>query len=93
VEFEWDNQKAEANLKKHGVSFEEATTVFGDNLARIFDDDEHSFDEKRHGIVGHATNNRILIVSFTERENDKIRIISVRETTPKERRNYEYGNG
>jgi uncharacterized protein len=93
MQFEWDNKKAESNLKKHNVSFEEAKTVFGDSLARVFDDDEHSFDEKRNGIVGHSLDNRLLIISFTEREGDIIRIISARETTPKERRNHEYGNG
>lgn len=81
------------NLKKHGVSFAEAQTVFGDSLARIFDDEEHSFDERRNGIVGHSIKNRLLIISFTERENDTIRIISARETTPKERRRYEDANG
>ena len=74
MQFEWDEEKAESNLKKHGVSFEEAQTVFGDSLARIFDDEVHSFDEKRNGIVGHSANNRLLIVSFTERENGIIRI-------------------
>lgn len=93
MQFEWDNQKAESNLNKHGVSFAEASTVFGDILARIFDDNEHSFDEKCNGIVGHSINKRLLIVSFTERENDIIRIISARETTPKERRDYEDENG
>ena len=89
MQFEWDIEKAESNLKKHGVSFEEAKTVFGDFLARIFDDDEHSFEERRNGIVGHSDQNRLLIVSFTERENETIRIISARETTVRERRKYE----
>lgn len=92
MQFEWDNEKAESNLKKHGVSFEEAETVFGDFLARVFEDEEHSFEERRHGIVGHSMNSRLLIVSFTERENDMIRIISAREVTPKERRSYENAN-
>jgi len=92
MQFEWDTEKAELNLKKHGVSFEEASTVFGDALARIFDYEEHSIEERRDGIVGHSIENRLLIVSFTERENDTIRIISARETTPKERRNYENAN-
>jgi len=70
MQFEWDKEKAAGNIKKHGVSFEEAETVFGDSLARIFDDEEHSFDEKRNGIVGHSTKNRLLIISFTEKEND-----------------------
>ena len=53
MQFEWNEEKAESNLKKHGVSFAEAETVFGNFLARIFDDEEHSFDERRSGIVGH----------------------------------------
>ncbi len=89
MQFEWNPEKAEANLKKHEVDFAEAETVFGDPLARIFDDEEHSFDEKRELIVGHSVQKRLLIVSFTERENDTIRIISARITTPMERRNYE----
>jgi uncharacterized DUF497 family protein len=93
MQFEWDKLKAEINLKKHNVSFAEAQTVFGDSLARIFDDENHSFEEKRNGIVGHSINNRLLIVSFTEKENDIIRIISARETTPAERRKYENANG
>ena len=93
MQFEWDIEKAEANLKKHGVDFEEAKTVFGDYLARIFDDEEHSFEEKRNGIVGHSVKNRLLIVSFAERENDTIRIISARETTPRERKRYEDETG
>ena len=93
MQFEWNPEKAEANLKKHGVSFEEAKTVFGDFLARIFDDEEHSFEEKRNGIVGHSSKTRLLIISYTERENDTIRIISARETTSRERRKYEDENG
>lgn len=75
------------------MSFEEAKTVFGDVLARIFDDEEHSFEEKRNGIVGHSIKNRLLIISYTERENDTIRIISARETTFRERKKYEDENG
>lgn len=93
MDFDWDTEKADSNLKKHGVSFDEASTVFGDVLARIFDDDMHSFEEKRNIIVGHSSENRFLIVSFTEKENDIIRIISAREVTPKERRKYEDENG
>ena len=55
MQFEWDAEKAQNNFKKHGVSFAEAGTVFGDPLARIFEDEEHSFDEKRNGIVGNST--------------------------------------
>ena len=93
MQFEWNPEKAELNIKNHQINFSEAETVFGDPLARIFDDDEHSSNEKREIIIGHSINNRLLIVSFTERENDTIRIISARETTPKERRKYEDGNG
>jgi len=89
MQFEWNPEKAELNLKKHEVDFSEAETVFGDPLAKIFDDEEHSFDEKREIIVGHSIQNRLLIVGFTERENDTVRIISARITTPKERRDYE----
>jgi uncharacterized protein len=88
IQFDWDEKKAEINLRRHRVSFEEAETVFGDSLARIFQDEEHSYEEKRHGIVGHSSKGRLLIVSYTERDNDTIRIISARVTTPKESREY-----
>ena len=88
MQFEWDEEKAASNSRKHGVSFNEAESVFGDPLARIFDDDVHSFNEKRKAIFGHSPMNRLLIVSYTERENDRIRIISVRLATPKESRRY-----
>lgn len=93
MQFEWNPEKAETNLKKHDVGFEEAKTVFGDFLARIFEDEQHSSEEKRNIIVGHSTKNRLLIISYTERENDTIRIISARETTPRERKKYENENG
>ena len=89
MQFEWNPEKAEANLKKHEVDFSEAETIFGDPLAKIFDDDEHSFAEKREIIIGQSVQNRLLVISFTERENDTIRIISARVATPKERRDYE----
>jgi len=93
MQFEWDKEKAESNFKKHGVSFEEAETVFEDSLAKIFDDEEHSFDERLIGIVGHSSKKRLLVVAFTETESDIIRIISAREVTSKERREYENANG
>jgi uncharacterized DUF497 family protein len=93
MQFEWNPIKAEANFSKHGVSFEEAKTVFGDPLARIFDDEEHSFEEKRNGIFGRSSTERFLLVSFTERNSDTIRIISARQITPRERRKYENANG
>ena len=74
MEFEWDESKAPANLSKHGVSFEEAKIVFDNVLAVIFDDEAHSVGEKREIIIGHSQNNRLLLISFTERPN-AIRII------------------
>lgn len=88
MEFEWDKSKATANLKKHGVSFEEARTVFSNVLAVIFDDEAHSVSEEREIIIGHSQNNRLLLISFTERPN-AIRIISARLATRREREDYE----
>lgn len=93
MQFEWNIGKADINLRKHGISFEEAETVFGDPLARIFDDEDHSFEEQRNAIVGHSNTEKLLIVSFTERENDTVRIISARKTTLKERKKYENADG
>jgi uncharacterized protein len=86
--FEWDKSKATANLKKHGVSFEEAKSVFDNLLAVIFDDEAHPVGEKREIIIGHSRNNRLLLISFTERPK-AIRIISARLATRRERENYE----
>ena len=88
LEFEWDPAKAEANSREHGVTFEEAATAFGDPLARIFDDPEHSSDEPREIIVGYSESQRLLLVSFTERPH-KIRIISARPATRGERQRHE----
>lgn len=90
LSFEWDPRKAASNVRKHGVSFEEAVQVFGDPLARIFDDPDHSSGELRELIVGHATRQRLLIVSFVER-GDRVRILSARRATRRERRDYEEG--
>jgi uncharacterized DUF497 family protein len=68
LEFEWDQDKAASNLKKHGVTFEEAATVFGDPLAAIFDDEVHSEEEQREIIIGHYAKNRLVLVCFTEQE-------------------------
>jgi len=87
--FEWDDNKARSNQIEHGVSFDEASTVFDDSLARIFDDEEHSIDERREIIIGHSVNNRLLLVCFTERPKEIIRIISARMPTGKERKDYE----
>ncbi len=89
MKFEWNPSKAKANLEKHGVSFEEAKTVFDNSLAVIFDDESHSTGERREIIIGHSRNNRLLLISFTERPNS-IRIISARLVTKREREDYEH---
>jgi hypothetical protein len=88
VEFEWDPSKATANFEKHGVTFEEALTVFMDPLARIHEDPDHSEAEHREIIVGHSIEQRLILVSFAERD-DRVRLISARPATTKERRDYE----
>lgn len=89
VRLEWDSRKAASNLRKHGVSFDEASTVFDDPLAAIFTDEFHSMDEVRELIIGHSVQNQLLIVSFTEREPEIVRIISARLATRKEIKDYE----
>jgi uncharacterized protein len=88
MQFEWDNKKAKLNLKKHGVNFAEAQTVFDDIFCIEFYDPKHSIEEHRFLIVGESNAGRLLIISFTEREN-LIRIISAREITAQERKDYE----
>ena len=90
MEFEWDDEKAELNLEKHGVDFNEAATDSDDLFNVDFYDSKHSAEEHRFLIFGESNLQRPLIVSYVERD-DKIRIISARELTPQERRNYEYG--
>lgn len=89
LHFEWDKGKATSNLQKHQVSFDEASTVFDDPLAYIFDDEDHSIVEHREIIIGHSLIQRILFVSFTERAEDVIRIFSARLATKRERKDYE----
>jgi uncharacterized protein len=89
-QFEWDKLKSDANLKKHGVPFDEALTVFADPLARIRDDPDHSVGERREIVVGHSVRDRVLVVGYTER-GTKVRIINARRATTKERKNYEEG--
>jgi uncharacterized DUF497 family protein len=91
MEFEWDETKAEANLQKHGVSFTEAMTVFGDPLSLTAYDPDHSTTEDRYIIMGMSSENRLLVVSHTDR-GDKIRVISARAATRRERKDYEDGN-
>ncbi|MGI8468467.1 MAG: BrnT family toxin [Pyrinomonadaceae bacterium] len=82
MRFDWDSQKAARNLTKHGVSFQEAATVFGDP--------DHSIDERRFLTIGASENNRLLIVSHAD-NGEIIRIISARELTRRERKLYEQG--
>lgn len=90
MKFEWDQNKASFNISKHGISFDEAKSVFDDPLYIDFFDPDHSIDEHRYIILGRSLNKRLLLVAYTERE-DIIRIISARETSRKERRDYEEG--
>jgi uncharacterized DUF497 family protein len=88
MKFEWDAIKARSNLRKHGVSFEEASTVFYDTLAATGADPDHSADEDRFVTFGMSSQGRLLVVAHTDRD-DAIRIISARAATPPERRIYE----
>jgi len=90
MEYEWDPEKAEANKRKHGVSFHEAATVFGDPLAITFSDPDHSIDEYRYLTFALSKFDRLLVVSHSDR-GDKVRIISARIMTRHERRIYEEG--
>jgi uncharacterized protein len=90
MRFEWDDNKAASNLSKHGVSFEEAKTVFDDSLYIDFYDPDHSEKEARYLIVGASVEGRLLIVSYVER-GESIRLISAREVTRSERKDYEEG--
>ena len=88
LRFSWDPQKAESNWAKHGVTFEEAVSVFADPLARIFDDPSHSEAEPRELIIGNSKLRRLILVSFVEAE-EKVRVISARIVTRAERKDYE----
>ena len=90
MEFEWDEAKAFANAKKHGVSFQEAATIFGDSLAITFPDPDHSDRERRWLTFGLSRLNRLLVVVHTDRGR-KIRIVSARVMTKSERAIYEEG--
>ena len=86
--FEWDPKKAASNLKDHGVSFDEATTVFGDTFAMNMPDPDHSAEEQRFLVLGMSGASRLVVVSYAERP-PQTRIISARLTTGRERRKYE----
>ncbi len=87
--FEWNPDKAEKNIRKHGISFDEAATVFSDPLSTTYDDPDHSHYESRYIITGVSSHGKLLFVSHTETGNT-IRIISARQLTRKERKQYEY---
>ena len=91
--FEWDFRKAKSNQRKHGVSFDEACTVFDDDGAKIFPDEDHSNGEEREIIVGFSILDSLLLVNFTEPSPDRIRIISARKATRKEQNEYEENIG
>jgi uncharacterized DUF497 family protein len=88
LKFEWDEQKAKTNQIKHGISFDEAITIFDDPLSLNFNDPDYSRGEDRYIIIGLSNQGRLLFVSHTDR-NNRIRLISARLLTPKEKRYYE----
>lgn len=88
LEFTWDRDKAASNLAKHGVSFEEASTTFGDPLSITVRDPDHSESESRFVLIGQSFRAKLLVVVHSE-QNESIRIISAREATRRERRTYE----
>lgn len=91
IEVEWDTTKEAINQKKHGVGFYEAATVFFDSHSLTIPDEEHSIGEQRHNILGESEYGDLLVVTFTERET-RLRIISARHATKRERREYEEGD-
>jgi len=89
MRFAWDDAKAEENVRKHGVSFEEASTVFADENARMKHDPDHSREEDRFILLGFSAKLRLLLVCHAYREKEElIRIISARKATPNERKQY-----
>ncbi|MGH7233059.1 MAG: BrnT family toxin [Nitrospiraceae bacterium] len=91
LSFEWDERKARANLKKHKVGFDEATTVFTDPFSITIHDPDHSGHEQRYIDIGSSDKGRVLVVVYTER-GSIIRLVSCRKATPSERKRYEKGN-
>lgn len=88
--FEWDDNKNQINIDKHGIDFQEASTAFGDPMALDFDDPDHSIGEYRLLLLGMTITQRYIVMSYTERD-DKIRIISARDMTRHEKRIYMEG--
>ena len=89
MRFEWNPEKAASNIRKHGISFDEAVTVFKDPLAFIFDDLTHSEEEHREIIIGTSTLRRMILVCFVERFESVVRIISACPATRQEIKDYE----
>ena len=87
--YEWDPKKADENLKRHKISFDEATSVFTDPFALTFDDPEHSVDEQRYITIGISSTQRILFLSHADRGEDHVRIISARSATLTEAHAYQ----
>ena len=88
MRFSWNQKKAASNLNKHGISFEEAATVFGDPLSDTFPNLDHSLEEQRFIIIGASESGKILVVAHTD-DGELVRIISAREATTGERKSYE----
>ena len=86
--FEWDPKKAESNARKRGVTFDEASTVFGDPLGLLMPDPDHSLNEERYLVPGMSNQQRLLVVAFAERP-PRTRLISARRAKPREWRRYE----
>jgi uncharacterized protein len=89
LRFSWDPRKAAANLRKHGVAFEEASTAFGDPLSITVPDPDHSADEERFVLIGVSRQHRLLVVVHGERSEEEVRLISARLANRRERRDYE----
>jgi len=90
LQFEWDSKKAQSNKRKHGITFEEASTIFGDPLSITIHDPAHSIGEDRFITIGTSVNDKLIVVVHTDR-NDIIRIINARKATRNETRQYEQG--
>jgi uncharacterized DUF497 family protein len=88
MEFEWDPQKARTNIHVHGISFDEAASAFSDVLSFTYDDELHSHTERRYATLGMSNQRRVLVIAHTMR-GERVRIISAREASPREKRWYE----
>ena len=89
IRFEWDRAKADANTEKHGITFDEASTAFGDTLSLTISDPADSHGEERFVLIGQTFRGNLVVVVHLERDDGSIRIISARSATPAERRDYE----